>query len=34
MPRYMAFPIAGYDPNKVPQIATGWEAINSLFTGE
>jgi ParB family chromosome partitioning protein len=34
LPRYMAFPIGSYDPNKTLQIATGWEAIKPLFTGE
>ena len=34
LPRYMAFPIGSYDPNKTLQLATGWEAIKPLFTGE
>jgi ParB family transcriptional regulator, chromosome partitioning protein len=34
LPRYMAFPIGSYDPNKTLQIASDWEAIKPLFTGE
>ena len=34
LPRYMAFPVGCYDPNKTLQIAAGWEAIKPLFTGE
>jgi ParB family chromosome partitioning protein len=34
LPRYMAFPIGGYDPNKTLQIASDWEAIKPLFTRE
>ena len=34
VPRYMAFPVGHYDPNKTLQIATDWEAIKPLFTGE
>lgn len=34
LPRYMAFPIGLYDPNKTLQIAIAWEAIKPLFTGE
>jgi ParB family transcriptional regulator, chromosome partitioning protein len=34
LPRYMAFPIGRYDPNKTLQIATDWEAVKPLFTGE
>jgi ParB family chromosome partitioning protein len=32
LPRYMAFPIEGYDPGKTLQIAAGWEEIKVLFT--
>jgi ParB family chromosome partitioning protein len=34
LPRYMAFPIGSYDPNKTLQIAASWEAVKPLFTGE
>jgi ParB family chromosome partitioning protein len=34
VPRYMAFPAGHYDPNKTLQIATDWEVIKPLFTGE
>ncbi len=34
VPRYMAFPIGSYDPNKTLQIASGWEAVKPLFTGQ
>jgi ParB family chromosome partitioning protein len=34
VPRYMAFPVGHYDPNKNLQIATDWEAIKPLFTSE
>ena len=34
VPRYMAFPVGHYDPNKTLQIATDWEAIKPLFTSE
>jgi len=30
----MAFLVGHYDPNKTLQIATDWEAIKPLFTGE
>lgn len=33
VPRYMAFPAGHYDPNKTLKIATDWEAIKPLFTG-
>lgn len=32
VPRYMAFPIGHYDPNKTLEIARASEAINALFT--
>lgn len=34
VPRYMAFPVGHYDPNKTLQIAMDWEAAKPLFTGE
>lgn len=34
LPRYMAFPIGSYDPQKTLQIASDWEAVKVLFTGE
>lgn len=34
VPRYMAFPPGHYDPAKTVQIASDWEAIKPLFTGE
>lgn len=32
VPRYMAFPVGHYDPNKTLEIATASDAIKSLFT--
>lgn len=34
VPRYVAFPPSHYDPAKTLQIASDWEAIKPLFTGE
>jgi ParB family chromosome partitioning protein len=34
VPRYMAFPVAKYDPSKTLQIAVQWEAVKALFTGQ
>lgn len=34
VPRYMAFPIASYDPAKTIQIASNWEVVKALFTGK
>jgi ParB family transcriptional regulator, chromosome partitioning protein len=34
VPRYMAFPVANYDPNKVLQFAADWETVKPLFTSE
>lgn len=34
VPRYMAFPAGGYDPDKTTQNASNWETVKALFTGE
>lgn len=34
VPRYLAFPIASYDPAKTMQIASDWEIVKALFTGK
>jgi ParB family chromosome partitioning protein len=34
VPRYMAFPVGQYDPNKTLQIAAQWEIVKALFTGQ
>jgi ParB family chromosome partitioning protein len=34
VPRYMAFPVDHYDPNKTLQIGVEWEAVKPLFTGQ
>jgi ParB family transcriptional regulator, chromosome partitioning protein len=34
VPRYMAFPVATYDPNKTLQIAAQWDGVKALFTGQ
>jgi ParB family transcriptional regulator, chromosome partitioning protein len=34
VPRYMAFPVGGYDADKTLQIVSDWDAIKSLFTRE
>ncbi len=32
VPRYMAFPVGQYDPEKALQIAANWEIVKGLFT--
>ena len=34
VPRYMAFPVDHYDPNKTLQIGVEWKAVKALFTGQ